>query len=97
MDSVRSAALVARDLCTRREVVTKRTKDSVSRMFEDSLRDYDMSFDSVCLREAVRGCVMRTVLSLARVERICYTGKRIVRSSNRLGHKPQSESESDDD
>ena len=98
VDSVRCAALLAKDLCSQRKAVktTCSVKDPISRMFDDSVRDYDMSFDSEALKEAVRGCVMRTLLSLAKIERICYTSKRIVKNMrNRVAYKHDTDSEND--
>ena len=98
VDSIRSAGLLAKDLCTKRKAVrtTCHVKDPISKAFEDSIRDYDMNFDSETLREAVRGCVMSTILSLVRIERICYTTKRIVKKrNNRVGFKRDSTCEDD--
>ena len=98
VDSVRAAALLARDLCVKREAVktTSRVRDPITKAFEDSIRDYGISFDSETLREAVRGSVMRTLLSLVRIERICYTNKRIViKKRNRVGYKCDMDSEDD--
>ena len=98
VDSVRAAALLARDLCAKRKAVktTCHVKDPITKAFEDSVRDNDISFDSETLREAVRGCVMRTLLSLVRIERICYTNKRIVKKKrNRVGYKRDTDSEDD--
>ena len=98
VDSVRAAAMLASDLCAKREAVktTCRDKDTITKAFEDNIRHYDISFDSETLREAVRGCVMRTLLSLVRIERICYTNKRIVKKRrNRVGYKRDTDSEDD--
>ena len=98
VDSVRAAALLARDLCAKRKAVktTCNANDPVKKAFKDSIRDYDISFDSETLREAVQGCVMRTLLSLVRIERICYTNKRIVKKRrNRVGYKHDMDSEED--
>ena len=98
VDSVRAAALLARDLCAKREAVktTCPVRDPITKAFEDSIRDYNISFDSETLREAVRSCVMRTLLSLVRIERICYTKKRIVKKKrNRVGHRRDTDSEDD--
>ena len=71
-------------------------RDPITKAFEDSIRDYDISFDSETLREAVRGSVMRTLLSLVRIERICYTNKRIVKKKrNRVGYRRDTDSEDD--
>ena len=93
VDSARAAALLARDLCAK---TTCCIKDPITKAFEDNIRDYDITFDSETLREAVRGSVMRTLLSLVRIERICYTNKRIVKKKrNRVGYRRDTDSEDD--
>ena len=103
LDSVKCARLVIRDIGENGKKIVETSANNpqspandLQRLVENCLHSYSMTFETVSLEKTISKCVSSTLFSLIRIERICFTTKRIhavdkSKKQSKLGYHSDSE------